>query len=234
MSIPSHVRPLLLLGVAACLVPAAAHADPGAGPVTGFHAAFTTHHAGAASGLRLRTTGRPPVAPTTVALAIRQTVTLPAGTRVRLARLPQCAAGDATLSAQGAEAACPAASRVGTGRAEGVLDGAPTGFDLGVYAVRGRLFFAAERDGMGLRQGFWGDVAGRRLVVRVPTLGGRIAPTLFRASLAPHAGWLRTPQRCPASGAWRFRGAFAALATVDGTTPLGPVQHRTALDTCRA
>src|SRR5919204_6289675 len=123
---------LITAAVLTAAVPAIASADVGLGPATSFKAAFTTHHAGRVSGLSLRTTGQPPAPPTTEALAARQTVTLPRGTRLRLRALPQCQASDAMLAAVGAAAACPAKTHVGSGRAEGVLNGAPVAFDLSV------------------------------------------------------------------------------------------------------
>ena len=224
------------LAIAACaalaVVPTAAQAAPGAGEATSFSASFTTQRPQTASGVVLRSTGRPPVAPTTLAPVIRQTVTFPKGTRLRPKALPQCAAGEAALAAQGAQVACPAASRVGSGRAEGVRDGAPVGFDLGVYAIRGRLFFAAESNGQSLKRGFWGTAHGRRLALVVPTFDGRIAPTLFRARIDAGA-WLRTPDRCPRSDRWRFTGEFAPLWSVYDTTPLTPVQALRAASACR-
>jgi hypothetical protein len=228
-----HRRPPLAGAVLAAVLlaaslPAAASADTGLGPATGFEARFTTAAPGAATGLALRVTGRPPAAGTTQAPAVRQVVALPAGTRLRLGALPQCDASDEQLAALGAQAACPASSRVGTGRAEGLLRGAPVMFDLGVYAVRGRLLFAAERDGVGLRQAFAATARGRRLTFVVPTAGGAISPTLFRTRIVPSgdgAGWLRTPRRCPGSHHWRFTATFTGLTAPEGGTPVGAVQR---------
>jgi hypothetical protein len=215
------LRTIALTAAVLAAVPAAASAAPGLGPATSFHAAFTSRHAGHVAGLTLRTTGQPPAPPTTEAPAARQTVTLPAGTRLRLRALAQCEADDATLAAQGAAAACPASTRVGSGRAEGVLGGKPVAFDLAVYAVRGKLLFASGK------QGFWGVASGRRLALTVPTLNGMIAPTLFRAQL-DHV--VRTPRTC--HGHWRFRATFQGLTGVDGS-PVGPAQHLSDAQRCR-
>jgi hypothetical protein len=230
MRVTRHVLAAATAALAA--FPAAAAAAPGAGEVTSFAAAFTTQRPHAASGLVLETTGRPPVPPTTVAPVVRQTVALPRGARMQLDRLPQCGADDAALAAQGAQVACPPATRAGDGRAEGVLDGAPIGFDLGVYAIRGRLFFAAEAGGQPLKRGFWGMAQGRRLILDATTSGGRIAPTLFRARIAARGAWLRTPVRCPERRSWRFTGTFTPLWSVSDTTPLAPVQVRYAQSAC--
>jgi hypothetical protein len=178
--------------------------------------------------VRLRTVGEPSDAPATVAPAIRQTVDFPAGTRLRAGALPQCDATDAMLAEQGAEAVCPERTRVGSGRAEGLLAGTATvSFDLAVYAVRGKLFFAGQRAGMPLKQGFFGVPSGRRLVLTVPTMGGAIAPTLFEARIGAQTGspaWLRTPENCPRSGRWVARATFQGL-TAPGGDPVGPSQR---------
>jgi hypothetical protein len=224
------------LAVAAVLVavPASASADPGIGEPTSFTAAFTTKHPGKSTGLQLRTTGVPPVAPTTLAPVVRQTNALPRGTRLDLGALPQCEADAATLAALGAEAACPAHTRVGTGRAEGLANGVAVAFDLTVYAIDGRLFFAGSRAGVSLKTGFYGDARGRRLVLTVPTAGGTIAPTLFEADLAAamrgNAAWLRTPAHCPHGGYWTAEGTFQGLTAVDGA-PVG--EPRTLVDELR-
>jgi hypothetical protein len=230
-------RVLALALVAAAVAPGAALAGSGVGEPTSFSAAFSTQRVDAPSGLSMRTTGRPPAPSVTLAPAIRQRVTLPVGTRLRLRALPQCRADDAALAAAGAQAVCPRRTRVGAGRAEGVLDGTPTAFELAVHAIRGRLFFAAERDGMPLKQGFWGTARGRQLDLVVPTFGGRIAPTLFRARIAARpsgAEWLRTPRHCPATRRWRFHASFAGLADLTSTAPLGAVRRLDDTTPCRA
>ncbi len=228
-----RIAPAVAVAAVLIAVPASASAAPGVGEPTSFSAAFDTKHPGKSTGLKLKTTGVPPVAPTTVAPAVRQTVTLPRGTRLDLTALPQCNADAATLSALGAEAACPAHTRVGSGRAEGLTNGAAVAFDLAVYAIDGRLFFAGSLGGMPLKTGFYGDARGRRLALTVPTNGGAIAPTLFEAELhatTTGAAWLRTPPNCARSGRWIARGVFQGLTAVDGM-PIGA--SRTLVDRLR-
>ena len=212
---------LLTLGLAV-VVAAAALAATGLGRATKLRARFSTAHTGSASGLVLRTSGRPPPAGVTEAPAVRQTLILPPGTRLRLAALPQCRASDALIAAQGAEVACPARSRVGSGGADGVLSGAPVHFEIGIYAVRGHLVFAAERGGLPLKQAFVGVAQGARLVLTVPTLNGAIAPTGFEASIPARPGgkvWLLTPARCPRSGHWKALGRFQGVSSADPGAP---------------
>jgi hypothetical protein len=208
---------MLALVVAAVVAPAAL-AAVGLGRVNTLRARFGTQRQASPSGLFLRTTGQPPDAGTTEAPAVRQTLTLPAGTRLSLKNLPQCGASRTLILAEGAEGACPVHTRVGSGGADGVLNGAPVHFDIGIYAVRGRLVFAAERGGTPLKQSFDGVARGTRLVLTVPTLGGQIAPTGFDARIPVQPGraaWLLTPARCPQSGHWTMVGRFQGVSSVD-------------------
>jgi hypothetical protein len=222
----------LWIGTAIALLAmsAVAAASTGLGKATSFTARFTTSKPGASSGLVLKTTGAVPAAGVMLPPAVQQTVTLPAGTKLRLGKLPQCKASDSDIAAKGAEGACPRSSRVGSGGADGVLDGSPTHFDVGIYAVRGHLVFAAEQKGMPLKQSFNGVVRRGRLVLTVPTLGGRIAPTEFDAKIASLGGWLVTPKRC---GHWISRGRFQGVSGVDGS-PVTPAQTLSDRLTCRA
>jgi hypothetical protein len=208
---------------------AVASASTGLGKATSFTARFTTAKPATPSGLVLKTTGAVPAAGVTLPAAVQQTVTLPAGTKLRLGKLPQCKASDGDIAAKGAEGACPRSSRVGSGGADGVLDGSATHFDVGIYAVRGHLVFAAEQNGMPLKQSFNGVARRGRLVLTVPTLGGRIAPTEFDAKIASRDGWLVTPKRC---GHWVSRGRFQGVSGVGGG-PVTPAQTLTDRLTCR-
>jgi len=205
----------------------------GLGRPTGFAVKFSTRHPGAASGLVLQTTGKPPAAGVTVPPAVRQTVVLPAGTTLHLQDLPQCHASDGAIATQGAEGACPASTRVGTGGADGILNGKPVHFDIGIYAVRGHLVFAAEQNGKPLKQAFLGVATGARLVLTVPTLNGMIAPTGFDARIPAGRGakpWLRTPARCPHSSHWtaigHFQGLSAATPPSHAVTPEQTLTYR--------
>lgn len=217
--------PAVLAGFATLAVTGvAAAATVGLGRPTSFSATFSTHQPGAASGLVLRTAGKPPAPGIVLPPAVRQTVVFPAGTRLDLAALPQCRASDAAIAAQGAEGACPASSRVGTGGADGILNGQPTHFDIGIYAVRGQLVLAAEQHGKPLKQSFRGIAHGARLALTVPTLNGMIAPTGFTARIpAGHRStpWLRTPATCPSSVHWTITGHFQGYSAA--TPPSHPV-----------
>jgi hypothetical protein len=224
---------LAVLGAAG----AAAAATVGLGTPTSFSATFSTHQVDSASGLVLHTTGRAPASGITIPPAVRQTVVLPAGTHLRLGALPQCHATDAAIAAHGAEGACPASTRVGAGGADGILNGTPTHFDIGIYAVRGALVLAAEQNGKPLKQSFRGTARGARLELTVPTLNGMIAPTGFTARIPAGHGatpWLRTPARCPASGHWTITGHFQGFSAASPPShPVTPAQTLTQKLPCR-
>jgi len=213
----------VLAGVALALLAATAAGAAGfsIGRTTSLRARFTTTHTARSSGLALKTAGAPPAAGSTEAPAVRQSVNLPVGSVLRLGRLPECHATDAQIRAQAAERACPARTRVGSGGADGLLAGAKVHFDIGIYAVRGHLVFAAERAGQPLGQSFNGFARHRSLILTVPTLGGKIAPTGFNARIGASHGWLLTPASCPRSGHWTVVGRFEGVGAATTTAPAG-------------
>ena len=225
----------LLIAIGAAAVAAAA---TGTGKVTAYKARFSTKHVAAAAGLHLLTKGKPPEQGTKIPPAIRQTTVLAQGSSIDLSALPQCYASDDQIDAQGAEGACPSSSRVGTGSADGLLNGQPVHFDIGIYAVREHLVFAAERDGMPLKQSFKGFASGKRtLKLTVPTLNGSIAPTRFEANIPAHPGkttWLTTPAKCPKSGRWTARGIFQGRTAAEGGKPVGKAHEATDTQRCHA
>jgi hypothetical protein len=234
----TRTRFVLLTLAIAIGATAVAAAATDTGRVTAYKARFSTKHVGTAAGLHLLTKGKPPAKGAKIPPAIRQTTILAAGTRIDLSALPQCQASDDQIDAQGAEGACPSSSRVGTGSADGLLNGQPVHFDIGIYAVRGHLVFAAERDGMPLKQSFMGFASGKRtLKLTVPTLNGSIAPKRFEANIPAHPGgskWLVTPSKCPRSGHWTAKGIFQGRTAVEGGKPVGKARRATDTQRCHA
>ncbi|MGO9750574.1 MAG: hypothetical protein ACLP8S_11270 [Solirubrobacteraceae bacterium] len=216
------IRTLALAGLLLGALAASGVAAVGLGEATKFTAQFNTKHTGAWTGLVLLTNGDPPEPGITEAPFVRQTVSLPQGTTVRLSALPQCNASDTALAAQGAEGACPARTRIGTGSADSVYSGLAVHYEIGIYAVRGHLVFAAEQNGQPLKQYFVGVAHGASLVLSVPTLDGKIIPTGFSARIGGGSGaqvWLRTPPSCPESHQWTVTGQF------QGVSAAGPRAH---------
>lgn len=193
----------------------------------------------ASTALRIDVRGMVPPVGTMLPPAIRQTLTLPLGTRldVRAAK-SVCKASVAELQAKGAEGACPAGSRIGSGLARGIVHGARVHYDLAIYAFPGKLDFAAELMGKPLKVGFFGVISGRRITFDVTTAGGTIAPIEFLAVLpqTSHHGrvLVRTPSSCPQGGKWTSRVKVQALTAVTGGQPTGPAQTVKAATPCHA
>jgi hypothetical protein len=209
----------------ALMATAVAVAATDIGRPSSFQGGFTATRPGASSGFDIVVTGAPPPAGTQEPAAVRQVVLFPRGTRFDTGAVPACHATVADLQAQGAEAVCPASSRIGTGVAEGVLNGQPVHFDLVAFNFPRRIDFAAESNGMPLKQGFFGRISGRRLVLDVPTNNGAIAPTRFEAHISAHqrAGhrYVRTPRTCPRGRRWRFVTTFTGLTPPAGGALIG-------------
>jgi hypothetical protein len=227
-----------VLPMALVLVPATAAA---AGVSIGRLRHVTVHFGATkpdtATPLRIDVRGKVPPAGSMLPPAIRQTLTLPLGTRLDVsAAKALCKASAAQLKAEGAEGACPAGSRIGSGLARGMLQGAKVHFNLAVYAFPGKLDFAAELMGKPLKAGFFGVISGRRITFDVSTAGGTIAPTEFLAVLpqVSHHGrtLVRTPSLCPQGGKWTSLVKVQALTAVTGGQPTGPAQMVKAATPC--
>ena len=196
--------PAVAVALAAAAVPAAAQEPVGLGTATSATAKLAASKPGALSDLAIRVTGTAPPAGVKLAPALRQTVTLPAGAKLRLP---------------------PKGEQVGTGLAVGDLNGNEVRFPLVVTAEPKALVFTAGD------QSFRAVVSGaRRLVFTVPTAGGALVPKLFTASLNDIA---YTPRSCPKSRKWTSTIAFQALSAPDGS-PFGPVQSLRSSSACRA
>jgi hypothetical protein len=230
------VSSVMLAAIAATAAPAAA-SSIGIGPVTSFNARYGTGRTGASSGLHVKVTARPPKTGVNEAPAIQEVITLAPGTRIDTRGAVRCHASVAQLVANGAEAVCPAASRIGDGKAAGVVGGTTVSYDLGIYAFPGKLSFAAERYGVPLRQGFFGVISGRRITLDTPTATGAIKPTLFAATIAAHNrsghALIETPRQCPTGGTWTISSTFQALTAVAGGHPVGRRETVMAHSPCR-
>jgi hypothetical protein len=236
------VRKLIVLAPAAMVLAAAATAagqsNVGIGPATSFHAAFGPARPHASAGYSVRVTGAPPPPGVTEAPALRQQIVFPAGTRFDTAAIARCHATASQLADQAAESLCSSASRIGTGAAEGLLNGQTVHFDLVVFNRPRGLIFAGERDGKPLKQSFLGAYSGRRLTLEVPTANGAIAPTLFSARIRAHARrghrYLTTPATCPRSHRWTVLTTFQGIDAIPDGSPVGDAQRRRTTITCRA
>ena len=135
------------------------------------------------------------------------TVLFPASTKIDTAAVTRCTATDEEIEANegGVAAACPAKSKVGTGKGTAYIgDGPdPIVFDLGLYNRKGEMIVDIMLNG---QTAFFssGPITGRKLVIPLSltsSLNARI--TAFEMSVRK-AGtrrkpYVRTPSACPAS-----------------------------------
>lgn len=217
--------------------PAAAAATMSIGRLDHVTVRFGATTPDAPAALRIDVHGKVPPAGTMLPPAIRQTLTLPLGTRVDTSAAQSlCTASVAELEAKGAEGACPAGSRIGAGLARGMVQGTRVRYDLAIYAFPGKLDFAAEQMGRPLKAGFFGVISGRRITFDVTTAGGTIAPTEFLAVLpqTSHHGrtLVRTPSSCPRRAKWTSLVRVQALTAATGGHPSGPAQTVKAVTAC--
>lgn len=135
------------------------------------------------------------------------TVTFPSGTKFDTAAVARCTASDQEIQDNpgGVAAACPAASKIGTGKGTAYLGDAPDPlvFDLGIYNRKGGMILDIM---LGGKTAFFAapSIAGRKLTIplsQTPSLNARI--TAFEFSVAKKGKarkpYLRTPATCPAS-----------------------------------
>ena len=158
-------------------------------------------------------------------------VNFPPGTRFDTAAVKRCNATDQEIenNEQGVAGACPAASKVGTGKGTAYLgDGAePIVFDLGLYNRKGGMILDIMLAG---KTAFFAapSIVGRKMTIplsQTPSLNARI--TAFELTVSKKGTarkpYLRTPATCPkskklsASLAARENGA-GTVTTKDTTT----------------
>lgn len=209
-----HVR----LGVltAALLAPGAATAS-GQGAPDEFSFSFTTAKAKSAAGYAIE--GEFP----RQRIIDEITITFPAGSKIDTAAVTRCNASDEEIEANegGVAGACPAKSKIGTGKGTAYLgdNPDPVVFDLGVYNRRGGAILDIMLNG---QTAFFSRIVitGRKMVIPLsltPSLNARI--TAFELAVK-RAGtrrkpYLRTPAACPANR--KFSAAITAREFNAGT-----------------
>ena len=135
----------------------------------------------------------------------QMTVLFPAGTKIDTSAVQRCAANQADIESKGVAGACPADSKIGTGKGTAYLgDGPdPVTFDLGLYNTGGGAILDILLNG---KTAFTSPVkiSGRKMTISLgltPSLKARIVA--FELSV-PKAGskrspYVRTPAACPSS-----------------------------------
>ena len=150
-------------------------------------------------------------------------VNFPSGTKFNTAAVTRCTASDTDIqnNPDGVQGACPAASKIGTGKGTAYLGDAPDPivFDLGLYNRKGGMILDIM---LGGKTAFIAapTIAGRKLTIplsQTPSLNARI--TAFELSVGrkgtARKPYLRTPGTCPASK--KLTASLAARENGAGT-----------------
>jgi hypothetical protein len=167
---------------------------------------FTTLKPGAAAGVQLSVKFAGP------RQVDRLTFLLPMGTRTNASAVEQCTGTD--------PAACPAGSRIGTGRADFTDSGSVDHLDLVAYATESGALLDFQRSG---RTTFTAGVVFSGRSARID-LGASVRDSVYLAEFGlqlDNAGTasrplIRTPARCPSGGRWR--GAVIAQQGISRRT----------------
>jgi hypothetical protein len=172
---------------------------------------FTAKAPGARTGFVWRVAQRPVADDAQPPPVRRARLRFPKGTRFDTRAVARCTAADDAITAGGA-AACPAASRLGGGRATvyvGSPDHLPVMVD--VFNAPGGAVLTLST-GAGVLRVLRGTIEGRVIAAtlpKVPLPNGREAALTsltvrLRAAGTRRRPWVRTPPSCPRSRSWRF------------------------------
>jgi hypothetical protein len=142
----------------------------------------------------------------------RARLRFPRGTRFDTSAVPRCAADDAELEAQGADA-CPAGSRLGGGVATLYL-GSPDHLDalVDIFNADGEAIMLVSSQSGDVLRVLRGAIRGTVVdatLPRVPIAGGKEAALTsvtvrLRAAGTRRKPFLRTPPKCPRARSWKF------------------------------
>jgi hypothetical protein len=203
----SRVRLAILTAVIACVVVVpAAGAQIAASPVYDHVALrYTTHAPGASTGFAIDIAQRPAAPGVQPAIDRADVYRLAPGTRIDTGAIARCESSDLAILA-GGPAACPFASRLGTGTAD-----LARGMRVGVTAFNADhqvvAVFTLPHTKRVLRV-LRAAVKGSRVDVALPGDAGLMR---LQLRIAPHGThsrpWARTPATCPRAGRWMLRYA---------------------------
>jgi hypothetical protein len=163
---------------------------------------------------------------------IRIKIVFHPGTRLDTSALPVCKASDEKVQRLGVRA-CPTSTKLGTVESEGVISvGQRFNPRATLFNAKKEIIVVVRLNGRTLTN-FRDDVRRRSITINLKIPGG-ISLTSFRAHVPRHSrkqgerrkAYMRTPQKCPASGSWTTQAIFTYR---DGST-----QTLTAPTPCRA
>jgi hypothetical protein len=182
---------------------------------------FTTSVPGASTGTDTQILYENPADPNAKPIPVRREVfTFPAGTTYDESVVPDCTASDAELMLFG-RSACPADSWMGGGQGDTSMTGFPgvgeTALDVDGWDDAGVMVLLGGSHDLGIRFVTRARRVGQVVTVDVPrTPGGppdgesalRRVHNVFAARSLGGRAYIRTPRKCPRSGAWTFRAQF--------------------------
>lgn len=171
---------------------------------------FTIKASGKSTGMTFAASATDPTGASPVQ-AKRVTLTFPAGTKIDPGALPKCT----TVKA------CPAKSKIGTGKATVLLGTAPNKLPVTAYNRAGGMVLSVASP-LGTPVILQPVLKGTTLTIEVPLLKySGVSLVLTQLSLdvkklgTAKRPYVRTPKVCPSTGSWTFGASFVY---VDGTS----------------
>jgi hypothetical protein len=182
-----------------------------------FDLTYTSRVPGAASGQVPLMTWTDPGAPNEVPKIIKRIkLTFHKGTSFDTAALGHCHASDKKILSTGG-AACPKASRLGTGHTTGVFsNGSRFVTDVTLFNARGEIVVVVLLNGTPITE-FRDEVKGRTITIE-PVLPSGVSLERLKLRIGKHSKgertYMRNPPACPRSGQWT---TVAKFTYVDGS-----------------
>jgi hypothetical protein len=207
-----RARVVVLLVAVAGVLSVAASADTLAPLYAKMKQRFTVNHPGLRTGWTFDGALKPIPSGRQVPPQRSLVFVFPQGTRFDTGAVPACRASDEQITRTG-PAACPGASRIGSG-SEGVALGTAGRFDAKLIAFNGgrRLIVVLTTTAGSVIRILSGTISGARVKITVPRIvlpsGGEVA--VFRVAAQLRAAGtrkrplIRTPRTCPRNGRWTF------------------------------
>jgi hypothetical protein len=176
-----------------------------------FDLTYTSRVPGAASGQVPLMTWTDPGAPNRVPKIIKRIrLTFHKGTSFDTSALARCRASDAKILSTGG-AACPKASRLGSGHTTGVFsNGSKFVTDVTLFNARGEIIVVVALNGTPVTE-FRDEVKGRTITIE-PVLPAGVSLERLKLRIGKHSQgertYMRNPPACPPSGQWTTVAKF--------------------------
>jgi hypothetical protein len=223
------MRKLVVLGALAVAAAVTATVAFASSQATTFSFKQSSHKAGTSTGIAFKVEFGDPDAANGVPSGLKDfKITMPKGAKIDPAGAAQCKTTDANLMSKGA-AACPAATRIGTGKATATSTDGSTNLDVAGYVFNAKsagksswLFVFLINDAYAAS--FYAPVKGPTLSAKGLTgaVPGDLLVTKFAGTIAKHSkgkgkkkhNLITTPSSCPKNKKWTNK---ATWVFVDGS-----------------